>query len=133
MLNTGQDKINAAELLRSLKVGGLYRITVHNRRGSGMARFGKVVRVVEFDSADGTPSAFVMFDQFTVIDGDSFSSPGSMVPLFNGRRFFVQAITLRDEPITLDTWARATVEARVNASTKRAQRAHRAWQRRQSR
>jgi len=130
MMNTGDNKANAADLLRGMKRGELYRISIHSRRSSlygrerdtTLARFGKVHNVI--DSGDNIVT--VVFDQFTAIE----DAPGSMVPLFNGRRFLAASYNLADEPIDLATWANATLHARVNAQTARAQRSHRAFQRR---
>ena len=100
----------AKELLGSLKADGLYRITTRPIRGrssySGrgtISRFGRVRRYQPVQDSNG----IVVFDQFTVIDGQ---------PLFNGRRFVVTPHALTDEPITLETWNASELHMRGGAA-----------------
>jgi hypothetical protein len=102
-LATGQDRLDNAQLLRDLKIGRVYRISIRSRSKKhgdvrSLARFGRV-RVIIDDSTDGS-LVTVVFDQ-TNYDGTG-----------NGRRFIAASYSLFDEPTALETIHTADAELR---------------------
>ena|SRR5688572_8056498 len=119
-----------ADMLRDLKPGQVYRISVRSWRKrrmgmskelSSLARFGKVRRIIDANQEGRTDLVYVVFEQ-TNYDG-----------LPNGRRFSAASFDLHDEPITLDTWHRADAELKINNERRRLNRAALARQRRSGR